>query len=476
MTSATGRTAGIVAAMNRCAVLVNCENTGNQLNTMPKEDGSRLGNITCNITAGCKMTGCVNRGNLISTTKGRCAGITSLSNTAVFENCANYGEILTDGPYRGLFWGYNTANATWKNCIASGKVGQYNGGAPVYDEYTESAKANYLGVQKAGTTSTLTDITYLIGVKEEEPAPVVDADLSILFIGNSFTKDAVEHLPGILKAAGLEKVHMVHMYYGGRLVSQYNDGWTSSSDYHKYECLPGSTEWVHTTNENLAAVAASKKWDIVTIQEHTGNAAAWTWNSTAQAHIQGLVDKVKAAQENNVPKFYYILSQAYFNMAKIGSGSKPSMTWSDQAGMWDVIAAFGKNVMDNVPFDGIISTGVMLQNLRTSNLDNDMNLTRDGYHMDNGISRYGASCTVFETIITPKFNVTMDGNTYRYNVSDTGESSYTTPVTDVNAPVALQAARYAIQSPYVVTDMSDYKENVPGNSIGDVEYVEGSKE
>ena len=319
------------------------------------------------------------------------------------------------------------------------------------------------------------DIDYQIGVKQPE-ASDVEAELSILFIGNSFTKDAVEHLPGILKAAGLEKVHMVHMYYGGRLVSEYNAGWTTSSDYHKYECLPGSTEWAHTTNTNLAEIAASKKWDIVTIQEHTGNAAAWTWNATAKSNLQGLVDKVKAAQGTNVPKFHYILSQAYFNMGKIGSGSKPSMTWSDQAGMWNVIATFGQSVMNEVSFDGIISTGVMLQNLRTSNLDNDMNLTRDGYHMDNGISRYGASCTVFESIITPKFNVTMDGNSYRFATSDTGESSYTTPVTDVNAPVALQAARYAIQSPYTVTDMSNYQENVPGNSIGDVEYEEGSKE
>ena len=475
LTSATGRTAGIVGAMNRNIQLVNCENSGNQLNTMPKEDGSRLGNITCNITAGCKMTGCVNKGNLVSTTKGRCGGITSLSNTAVFENCANYGEVLTDGTYRGLFWGYNTAEATWKNCTASGKVGKYNGGTPVYDEYTEATKAQYLGVQKAGTASALIDINYQIGVKPPE-ASDVEAELSILFIGNSFTKDAVEHLPGILKAAGLEKVHMVHMYYGGRLVSEYNAGWTTSSDYHKYECLPGSTEWAHTTNTNLAEIAASKKWDIVTIQEHTGNAAAWTWNATAKSNLQGLIDKVKAAQGTNVPKFHYILSQAYFNMAKIGSGSKPSMTWSDQAGMWNVIATFGKSVMNEVSFDGIISTGVMLQNLRTSNLDNEMNLTRDGYHMDNGISRYGASCTVFESLITPKFSVTMDGNSYRFATSDTGESSYTTPVTDVNAPVALQAARYAIQSPYTVTDMSNYQENVPGNSIGDVEYKEGSKE
>ena len=476
MTSATGRTAGIVAAMNRCTVLVNCENTGNQLNTMPKDDGSRLGNITCNITAGCKMTGCVNRGNLVSTTKGRCGGITSLSNTAVFENCANYGEVLTDGQYRGLFWAYNTAEATWKNCIASGKVGTYNNGTPAYDSYTEATKASYLGVQKSGTASALIDVQYLIGVKEPEPTPGVEAELSILFIGNSFTMDAVTHLPGMLKAAGLEKVHMIHMYYGGRLVSQYYSGWDSSSDYKLYECLPGSTSWTTTSNANLAEVAARKKWDIVTIQEHTGNAAAWTWNATAKNNIQGLVDKVKAAQGSNVPKFFYILSQAYFNMAKIGSGSQPSITWKDQAGMWEVIASFGKNVMDNVPFDGVISTGVMLQNLRSSNLDNEMNLTRDGYHMDNGISRYGASCTVFESIITPKFNVTMDGNSYRFATSHTGTSSYTTPVTDANAPVALQAARYAIQSPYVVTDMSNYKENAPSNSIGDVKYDEGSKE
>jgi hypothetical protein len=71
-----------------------------------------------------------------------------------------------------------------------------------------------------------------------------------------------------------------------------------------------------------------------------------------------------------------MMSQAYFNMAKIGSGSQPSITWNDQAGMWNVISAFGKSVMDNCTFDGIISTGVMLQNLRSSSIDNHMNLTR----------------------------------------------------------------------------------------------------
>ena len=475
MTSATARTSGIVAACNRNVQLSNCVNHGDQLNTFPKKGGGRLGNITCLTNAGCSMTGCINYGDIVSTTGARSGGIVSLSNTAVFENCANYGEIISDDVNRGVFWGYNGSKHVWKNCVAGGKVGIYNNGTPVYDSYTEADKVKYLGVFKAGVDSVLENITYLIGTTQPGTGEG-EAELSILFIGNSFTKDAVEHLPGLLKAAGLDKVQLTHMYYGGRLVSEYYAGWSTSSDYKCYECGPGATSWTETTGKTLKQVAESRSWDIITIQEHTGNAAAWTWNSTAQANLQGMINSAKATQTGAMPKFYYIMSQAYFNMGKIGSGSQSSMTWTDQAGMWEVIASFGKKVMENVSFDGIISTGVMLQNLRTSPLDNEMNLTRDGYHMDNGISRYGAACTVFETLITPKYGIKLDDNSYRYAVENTSTSAYCTPVTDANAPVALKAARYAIANPYVVTDMSDVKEDLPGNSIGDVEYEEGSKE
>ena len=475
MTSATARTSGIVAACNRNVQLSNCVNHGDQLNTFPKQGGGRLGNITCLTNAGCSMTGCINYGDIVSTTGARSGGIVSLSNTAVFENCANYGEVISDDVNRGVFWGYNGSKHVWKNCVAGGKVGTYNNGTPVYDSYTEADKVKYLGVFKAGVDSVLENITYLIGTTQPGTGEG-EAEFNILFIGNSFTKDAVEHLPGLLKAAGLDKIQLTHMYYGGRLVSEYYAGWSTSADYKCYECGPGATSWTETTGKTLKQVAESRSWDIITIQEHTGNAAAWVWNTAAQNNLQGLVNSAKATQTGAMPKFYYIMSQAYFNMGKIGSGSQPSMTWTDQAGMWEVIASFGKKVMENVSFDGIISTGAMLQNLRTSPLDNEMNLTRDGYHMDNGISRYGAACTVFETLITPKYGIKLDNNSYRYAVENTSTSAYCTPVTDANAPVALKAARYAIANPYVVTDMSDVKEDLPGNSIGDVEYEEGSKE
>ena len=284
--------------------------------------------------------------------------------------------------------------------------------------------------------------------KPQNPEESEKDGLSVLFIGNSFTMDSVTHLPGMIKAAGIENIHMVHMYYGGRIIQQYYEGWTTSNDYQKYECKPGEKAWTITKNQNLSEVAKSRQWDIVVIQEHTGKKCAWKWNSSAQNNFAGLIKCVKDTQQKT-PKFYYILSQAYFDMSKIGSSYQSSMTWTDHKGMWEVLATFGRGVMTSQLFDGIISTGAMLENLRTSSLNNSLGLTRDGYHMDNGLARYGASCAVFETIFTLVFNIKLDKNTYRYVVSGEG----TTPVTDASAAVALKAARSAISNPYQITDI-----------------------
>ncbi|MBR5042422.1 MAG: DUF4886 domain-containing protein [Bacteroidales bacterium] len=288
-----------------------------------------------------------------------------------------------------------------------------------------------------------------------EPEPVVSDSVSlrILFIGNSFTKDAVEHLPGILFAAGIKDVQMVHMYYGGRTIPEYNDGWSTATDYHCYVCDPGQRGWADVSGKSLAAVAADGKWDIVTIQEHTGRQLAWGWTNAEQTAVQGVVGKIMEAQKGagGSPKLYYILSQAYSNLSKAQNVTKPFSTTEE---MWTIIAAQGKTAVETCGFDGVISTGAMLQNLRTSSLNNSNGLTRDGYHMDLGISRYGASCTVFETVIGPYHgNIKLDNNSYRYNTSSTDDGSWSTPVTDATAPIALQAARYAIAKPYEVTSM-----------------------
>ena len=475
MTSALSRTSGICCAANRSTEIFNCDNHGDQINSFVTVGGARLGNIACVVTNSCVVSGCTNYGDLISTTKGRIGGITSLPNRATFTNCANYGEILTDqaNGYRGVFFGFNGNGngSVWKNCTAGGKVGTYNNGSPVYDSYTDAEKESYLG-KFGDTAQTYENITYLIGTTE----PVVggSADYNILFIGNSFTMDAVWHLPGLLDGANNKRVRVTLMYYGGRTIAEYYSGWTSSADYKHYEAAAGSKAFSEITSsakyKSLPQAVGACEWDVITFQEHTGRTSAWSWTSTAQTQIQGLINYAKAAYPSSstkTPKFYYIMSQAYKDMT-LAQGDP---TWS-QIEMYNAIVAYGKKVMETCTFDGIIATGTMLQNLRTSSANTSMDSTRDGYHMDNGLARYGAAATVFETLITPVFGTTMDGNSFRYSVSNTSTSQYSTPVTSANAPIAIQAARYAIQKPFEITDMSQKEDN----SVGNMDYEEGNKE
>ena len=471
MTSNSARTSGIVAAANNYTALNSCINHGDQYNTCG--NSGRLGNITCITGTSCPMTDCVNNGDLVSTMGARCGGLVSLANHATnsFSGCANYGEIITDSEQRGVFFGYSGYVTSWVNCIAGGKVGVYNNGQYIYDSHSEADQVRYLGVQKSGSPINVSNITYLIGSSSGGPGvdDPVEPTLRILFIGNSFTKDAVEHLPKIVDAAGIKTLKMTHLYYGGRTIPEYADGYATRSDYTCYKYLPSTSVWLSYSGYTIQQIVKEEPWDIVCIQEHTGNKAAWAWDATEKGAVESLLASIKA-DNAKTPRFAYIMSQAYFNMDKIGGNSKPYMTFTTQSEMFDVIVAQAKKVLAETEVEQIIPTGTVLQNLRTSSLNNAMDLTRDGYHMDYGLSRYAAACAVFEMLVAPAFDgVTLDGNAFRYDVSNTADGSYTTPVTDATAPVALQAARYAIQNPFTVTDMS-VSPSTPDNGIEDTDF------
>lgn len=459
--SNAARTAGIVAAANNYTEFNSCVNYGNQTNSIGGT--GRLGNITCLMGTGCAMTECTNYGDLISTSDdgARCGGLISLPNHAsnAFTSCSNYGKVITNSSYRGVFFGYNAVASNWVNCLAAGIKGVYNNGTYVYDAFEEAKKESYLGPMgaKEGQQANLSNITYQIGSTEGDgPTEGPEPELRILCIGNSFTKDAVEHLPKLIAGAGINTVKIVHLYYGGRTIPEYTNGYSTASDYTCYVFNTGSDLWLSYANRTIEEMVKSDKWDIVTIQEHTGNYRAWSWTAEEKNAITGLIDKIKADQGDNVPKFKYILSQAYFNMDKIATASKPYMTWSTQQEMFAVIAAQARQVLAETEIDAVIPTGTTLQNLRTTPLNNAMDLTRDGYHMDYGLARYAAACTVFDMLIAPSYPqaAPLEANPFRYTVSSTAENGWSTPVTDDNYQVAISAARKAIEKPFEITDLS----------------------
>lgn len=286
------------------------------------------------------------------------------------------------------------------------------------------------------------------------PLPERPDHLNILFIGNSFTQDATEHLPAMLTASGITGVDMTRLYHGGYTLPEYNTNFNKNNVCAERTATAGSTQW--SGNETLddcpAAAIARKVWDVVVIQEHTGRSEGWDYPGTLAPAVLGLLDKIFKLQPDRRPTVIYLLAQTYSTGSSVLAGSFSN----NRATMFRTITSTARNLMADTGIDMVISSAAMIENLRTSSLmnENPLQLTRDSYHLDYGISRYAAACAVFETIITPTFGNRTADCPYRYDVSNTETGKYTTPVTDANAPIAQEAAHQAVEHPFAITPVN----------------------
>lgn len=309
------------------------------------------------------------------------------------------------------------------------------------------------GKEQGGKEEPVEPVTQVL--PSTNPAlPTNPASLNILFIGNSFTQDATEHLPGMITAAGINNVYMTRLYHGGYTLPEYNENWDVPNVCAMRSYRPGDTGWSDTEklDDYPSKAMASRDWDVVVIQEHTGRSEGWVWPGTIKDALNGLLVKINAAQPNHKPTVIYLMAQTYSN----GSNVLKTSFADSRFQMFSTTSYVVKKILDNTYIDKVISTGAVLENLRTTslNVDNGMQLTRDSYHMDFGISRYAAACAVFETIITPTIGYDVNDCPYTYSVSSTASGSYSTPVTASNAPIARRAAHEAVVTPFAVTDLS----------------------
>lgn len=280
--------------------------------------------------------------------------------------------------------------------------------------------------------------------------PDLTPALKILFIGNSFTQDAVWHLPDILKNMGFRKVKMIDCYIGGHLISEYEAEFDSGTANNAYTATPENMAWNNKTGMTLKQICESEDWDVITLQEHTGNHCSWTWTAESKATLQSLVNKIKATQ-SKTPKMYYLMSQSYYDFARM-SGQSSWWTFSNQKEMFQTCVAYAQHAVSEVGFDGVIPSGTYVQNIRTSGVNSPMDMTRDGYHMDYGLARYGAACLVYNVAMKPYLNLPLSEN-YIYSNSTISSTAHSTPVTLAGGAVARRAAELAQANPWTITDM-----------------------
>lgn len=299
-----------------------------------------------------------------------------------------------------------------------------------------------------------------------DEANIPETQMNVLFIGNSFLVDASEFLPVMLHTAGIKTVRMDRMYHGGYTLEGYNTNYDNKTIGGWMSYRPGYASWkgdnspVHSVRE----IVESAEWDCVLFND--GASAGDIPDQKQVDVINELLGKIAAHQPGHPVKFYFVNTQPDAH----GYSTLVNDYGGDQLAQFRAKCIKAITLKDYCPFEDVISTGAMIQNLRTSRLNVDpegQDLSRDGHHLDYGISRYGAACTVFEKIFTPVYKVDIKNIKVRTEWACRHPNLYCTAVTSQNAPIVIKAAKAAVAKPYEVTNLSA---EAPGAAADD--YVE----
>jgi len=265
--------------------------------------------------------------------------------------------------------------------------------------------------------------------------------LKILGIGNSFTRDAMEHLYQIAQDAGVDVI-LGYLYIGGSSLAQHwENARLNLPRYEYYKNVDGT--WRAQNNRTLLFGLRDEAWDLITLQqvsELSGVSASYTENDV----LQNLIDYVNANKTNPEVKLGWHLTWAY----QAGSTHSGFATYQrNQHVMFaSIVNAVRKHIVTNQAFDLIIPAGTAVQNVRTSFIGD--TLTRDGYHLSLNLGRYIAGLTWLRAIT----GVPLDDLTWV-------PSSYEVPAEYL--PVIKEAVAAAVANPFAIT-ISSYVEPPPG--------------
>ena len=247
------------------------------------------------------------------------------------------------------------------------------------------------------------------------PLPQDPDTLRILAVGNSFSDDGTEYLPGLLEAAGIHNVIVARLYIGGctlaRHCKEYAEG-TANYIYYKST----KNQWVTVSrNATLLDGLKDEPWDIITIQQASDDSGLY---ETYAEGIPKLVSIILKEAPNPHASIVWHMTWAYASNSDHRAFPRYGR---DQQQMYEAIRSCVERTRKEFNIPVIIPSGEAIQLARGTRLNNHgkvpatskvYELTRDGYHLTRQHGRYIAACTWFETLIKPTLGKSVLGNPY----------------------------------------------------------------
>ena len=182
----------------------------------------------------------------------------------------------------------------------------------------------------------------------------------VLFIGNSLTMDATFLLPSLLNAAGVKNVEMTRTFHGAYTLPGYDTNYANSNICSFMRWKSGQARWRGEETLTYAPKTAveAAKYDVVCIQEYTGNSCCWNWTESEGNSVKSLINKIKASQAPNDPRFVFLFSTQY------GRGHETLVKYleNDPVRQFNANVSVVSKILETTGIQTVISTGALQQN------------------------------------------------------------------------------------------------------------------
>ena len=276
--------------------------------------------------------------------------------------------------------------------------------------------------ETAATQDTTTDVTYAS----------VPESLSVLFIGNSFSVDTMEHFADIAKAAGVKELFLGNLYVGGCPIAKHHTFLKYNQPEYKYWQNLGFG-WYNQENYISSVAITSRQWDWIAIQHGSSGGASSYCNPDDYQKLPELVSMIKELAGEN--------TRIAFNMTWVDEpdARKEIRSYNnDQLAMLKDVCTVTRDIVATTPgVDKISPAGMAIQDARTAY---DGLLTRDGYHLSKGLGRYIVGLTFFQALT---------------GCDISGIEWAPGGVTAEERALAIRAATTANQTPYEVVSLAE---------------------
>lgn len=283
------------------------------------------------------------------------------------------------------------------------------------------------------------------------PSAMIDVDIRLLVIGNSFSVDAVAYLPELLKGNGISYTIGV-VYFSGQGLDAHINAFDNGYAHEYYEYNSDIGYWQRLENSSTKSILDRMEWNAIFFHEVSNNS---TNLPSIKKSLKQLLKKVDDYVGYGT-HFGYILTPAY--------GTQSS---GYDATMWDGINEVGKYLLDVKEIDFIVPIHTAIQNARTNAVlqafGADLMASASDRHIEDGVGRYIEACTMYtyiknyfgnykdvrESLFIPKYgdNVT-DG--YNSTLKFPQTSSFV-EISETSHRLAIKAALMAVAKPYEIS-------------------------